>query len=703
MLRIADAACRSKRRRFAGRVIGRAVATVALFAIVLAVTAPADSRVVKVEIAARYAFAPDRSYGAAGAYEVLVGRLHYAVDPKHAANKPIIDIAHAPRAADGAVAFSGDFILMKPIDPGRGNGRLLLEVTNRGGLALLPFVNFASWSNRPETAGHGGDGLLLEAGFSLLWTGWNWDVTDGNGRLQITLPIAEVDGRPVTGRVVSELVPRWPTTVMPVAWGNSRGYAPAGVPEARLTVRPSQTAPRRQIPDNDWALLPGRSTADPYHLRLDAGFQPGQIYEISYQATGARVVGLGLAALRDAASFFKHATDSSNPLAGRIDRVIGFGISQSARVLQHMLWQGFHRDEDGRGVIDAVFAHVPGGGKGSFNHRFAQTTRHPSQHEDHQYPADFFPFATVPQSDPVTGQTADLLARARAAGPLPKIFYTQTSTDYWTRSASLLHTDVAGNRDLALDADARLYVFAGAQHAVGVAPSRGRFVLCRNPADYRFLLRALIGRLDDWLSGRRPPPASVYPTIADGSLGSLAAYRSRFPAVPGPNGPLAPPKKHLAPPRLDLGPRFATDGIIDSHPPRFGSVFETRLPLPDTDGIDRGGIRLPTLAAPLGTHLGWNHRTDGAIDAIGRWAGSYVPFAPDQATARQAGDPRRGLAERYGDRAGYLAAVEAAAQHLVRQGFLLNRDRPAILGRAARRFDRQTARPSDDGSCTYLR
>jgi len=663
----------------------------------------AEARVAGVEIEARYPFAAGRSYGAAGAYEVLVGRFHYTVDPELAANALITDIAHAPRAADGAVAFAGDFILMKPVDPGRGNRRLLLEVTNRGGLALLPFLNFAAWSNRPETAGHGGDGLVLEAGYSLLWTAWNWDVTAGNGRLQIALPAAEIDGRPVTGRVVSELVPRWPTTIMPVAWGNSRGYAAADAPAARLSVRPSQTAVRRQIPDSDWALLPGRSAADPYHVQLKTGFRPGQIYEISYQATGARVVGLGLAALRDAASFFKHAGDSSNPLAGQVDHIIGFGISQSARVLQHMLWQGFHRDEAGRGAIDAVFAHVPGGGKGSFNHRFAQTTRHPSQHEDHQYPADFFPFATVPQTDPVTGMSADLLARARTAGPLPKIFYTQTSTDYWTRSASLLHTDVGGESDLALDADARLYVFAGAQHAIGVAPKRGRFLLCRNPADYRYLLRALIGRLDDWLGGRRPPPNSAYPTIARGSLGSLAAYRQQFPEVPGPDGPLAPPKKHLAPPRLDLGPRFATDGIIDTHPPRFGPVFETRLPLPDTDGIDRGGIRLPALAAPLGTHLGWNHRTDGAIDAIGRWAGSYVPFASDQATARQTGDSRRSLAERYGDRAGYLAAVEAAALILVQQGFLLNRDRPAILGRAARRFDRQTAQQIDDGSCAYLR
>src|SRR3990172_6523637 len=47
------------------------------------------------------------------------------------------------------------------------------------------------------------------------------------------------------------------------------------------------------------------------------------------------------------------------------------------------------------------FTHVAGGGKGSFNPRFAQTPRHPSQHEDQLYPADFFPFATVAERDPV--------------------------------------------------------------------------------------------------------------------------------------------------------------------------------------------------------------------------------------------------------------------------------------------------------------
>jgi dUTP pyrophosphatase len=50
-----------------------------------------------------------------------------------------------------------------------------------------------------------------------------------------------------------------------------------------------------------------------------------------------------------------------------------------------------------------------------------------------------------------------------------------------------------------------------------------------------------------------------------------------------------------------------------------------------------------------------------------------------------------------------LAAVETAAKGLARQGFLLDRDLAAILNRAARRFDRQTARSGNDEGCAYLR
>jgi hypothetical protein len=391
------------------------------------------------------------------------------------------------------------------------------------------------------------------------------------------------------------------------------------------------------------------------------------------------IVGLGLAAIRDAIAFFRFETadraGAANPLAeaGVPDprEALIFGISQSGRVIQHMLWQALHVDEAGRMTFDGALVHVAGAGKGSFNHRFAQTTRHPSQLEDHQYPVDFFPFATVPAIDPVTGARGDLLARARAVNAVPRIFYTGTSTEYWTRAASLLHTDVTGKDDLPLDPHARLYVFAGAQHGNWRFAERGPYRNCGNPLDHRPPMRALLLALDAWVTEGREPPASVYPRLEDGTLGSVADYRRAFPKIPR----IAVPTGNLQPPRLDLGPRFASQGIADKQPPDLGPPYVTRVPLPDADGNDMGGIRLPAIAVPVGTYTGWNLRRPevGAPDKLARWSGSSMPLASNETMRTALADPRPSLEARYASRADYEGRIEAAAGALAADGFLRRR------------------------------
>ena len=105
---------------------------------------------------------------------------------------------------------------------------------------------------------------------------------------------------------------------------------------------------------------------------------PGRIYEFIYTAKDPVLSGAGLAAIRDYVSYVKQ-----NGVAGSsttaIRRAIGFGISQSGRVLRTMLYEGFNADEQGKQVFDGVWAHVSGGGHGGFNQRFAQPTRAVSQ------------------------------------------------------------------------------------------------------------------------------------------------------------------------------------------------------------------------------------------------------------------------------------------------------------------------------------
>ncbi len=144
---------------------------------------------------------------------------------------------------------------------------------------------------------------------------------------------------------------------------------------------------------------------------------------------------------------------------------IGFGISQSGRWLREFLYDGFNADESGRKVFDGVWADVAGAGRGSFNFRYAQPSRDGWPYLNVFYPTDVFPFTDTDETDPMTGKTGGLLDRARAARVLPKIFFTNDSSEYWGRAASLIHITADGKRDAPISPDTRIYFMAGVQHS----------------------------------------------------------------------------------------------------------------------------------------------------------------------------------------------------------------------------------------------
>jgi hypothetical protein len=82
---------------------------------------------VELAVAERFLFADGHEFGAVGAYERLAGRAHFAVDPHAAAQRGITDIDKAPVDAEGLVPFAGDFSILKPVDPGRGNRRIFCQ------------------------------------------------------------------------------------------------------------------------------------------------------------------------------------------------------------------------------------------------------------------------------------------------------------------------------------------------------------------------------------------------------------------------------------------------------------------------------------------------------------------------------------------------------------------------------------------------
>ncbi len=670
-------------------------------AALLALTAfslPVTAEVVQVVVESREPFAGGAEFGDVGPYEVVTGRLHYAVDPGHAANTRIVDIQYAPLEPDGRVHFSGDFCLLKPLDLTRGNHRLFYDVNNRGNKVALGNHNGA-WGNLPAP----GNGFLMEQGYSILWSGWNWDVRTGHGRMQVELPVASEDGKAIEQQIAAEMVlsfQKHKAKYQKVCWGNCRGYPaldPSDDSAAVLSVRDQPQESRRGgtargsrtvIPRQSWRFArveQWQVVPDPTFVYLESGFEPGRIYELVYKVREPRVVGLGMAAVRDAISFFRFAVaDSSgrvNPLTlvkpdgtyrPDAEKAYIYGSSQSGRFITHMIWQGFHVDEAGRMVFDGARIHIAGGGKGGFNHRFAQTTHHPSHLEGNYMPADHPPFNYLADGDPGSGAANDILRVAKELGRIPLIVIDNNELEYWTRSASLVHTSLDATRDASLHDNVRLYVASGAPHRSVASRARGVHEHSLNTIDTSPLLRALLMVLDRWASDGIEPPPSRYPRIDQGQMVTAAEHQRSYPAVPG----MRHSGANLQPPRVDYGPRFLSEGVMTVVPPRMGEPYPTLVPTFDGDGNSVGGVRLPDVAVPLGTYQGWNlrHEKYGAASFLGRFDGSFWAFPVTRDQARQNQDGRASVEQRYATQDVYVAKVEEKAQELVRERFLLPAD-----------------------------
>ena len=654
------------------------------------------TNLVQLEICDRRPFAGGARFGGSGAYERIAARAHHRVDPLASPQLGVTDIGLAPRDADGLVGFSADVFILQPADPALGNRRLLFDWGNRGNKRALQYFCDAEHSNNPETAAHAGNGFLFRRGYTIVFGAWQGDLLPGEGRMLLDLPVARHDDGPVTGLVRTEFIADEPgVTCLPLSGcGTTRSHPALSLDtaRARLTMRPYADAPRQSVPVGawsfarletgggldglgpDWGVAPSDS-----HIFLPGGFRPGWIYEVVYEGCDPLVMGLGHVAVRDLVSWLRYEEGAGNPL-GAIDRAYGYGRSQTGRAIRDFVWQGFNADARGRRVFDGLMPHVSGAGGKWLNQRFANAVvSGGQQHEDHYAPADRFPSAYSSCADPYGGGHDAILKRPDTD---PLILHTQTATEYWQRRGSLVHTDCEGN-DLAEPEGVRIYHWAGTQHTADPNQREPRRAICEhwlNIAQTSMLFRAMLDALDRWAEDGTPPPPSRYPRIADGTLVPYETWRRQFPSIPGGTVPQAPNKM----PALNFGPR-SRDGFLETEPPEVLAEegYPVLVPSVDADGNEIAGVRAPMIAAPIGTFAGWNIRRRGvAGGAMHEFSGSYIPFpdTPEERTAT--GDPRPSLLERYGDAAGYLQAVEAAAQALIEEGFMLEEDLPRVRGRA---------------------
>ena len=643
--------------------------TVALCLWMVGVPIESRAEITRLVIASREPAYEAVAFDAVGAYEWLIGHAEGVLDPRDRHNAAIVNLDKAPRNARGLVEYRMDVQILKPVDVSRSNGRLFYDVVNRGDKrALGTRVDGGQNINDPRLRSHLGTGFLLRRGYVLVWSGWQADLTAGNGRMRASFPVAvNAGGAPVVATQREEFI--FDHATNPATAALTYPSADLDPARASLTVRQHERDARQRPADLSWSY----DGASQIRIQRPRGFDAGAIYEFIYSARDPVVTGIAFAAVRDIVSFLRYAPaggESGNPLAGHIQKAMGLGISQSGRFLRDLVYQDFNLDERDRIVFDGLVPIVSGSRRTQVNRAFSMPGRFSRQHEDHSQPDHEFPFAYQTLRDPVSGRSDGVLARCAASRSCPKILHVDTDSELFSAGASLIVTDPAG-RPQALPDNVRAYLMAGSEHAVPDVPARGVCQQLSNPLNYAPHIRALVVALDEWVTNSTPPPDTRFPSVADGTLVPSTHPRAAFPPIPG----------------------FRYTGLVkqprvfdfsQQPPAESGVTYPVFVGVKDEDGNNVAGVRHPYLQAPVATHTGWNPRAAGyAENALCNVIGSHIPFAATRTEREATRDGRRSLEERYPTPDAYARAVADAAERLVADRLLLREDAERLAKEAA--------------------
>lgn len=598
-----------------------------------------------------------RTFGSVGTYDRIDAKVTLRLKPDDAHNAGIVDIDAAPRDAEGFVEAVTPVQILRPTQADAGNRRLFYEVLNRGSKLSWALFEDTKTINDLKKASDAGNGFLLRQGYTVVWAGWQGDVAAGGGNMALDAPVVP----DVTGLSREEF--DFDNAADPAVGHLSYPAASLDPKDASLTVREDETGERLSPKDLSFTYRDPQTIA----ISRPKGFDRGAIYEFIYKAKDPKVMGIGFAATRDVISFLRYdakdASGQANPLAGKIDYAIGFGLSQSGRYLQDFLYRGFNQDEKDRQVFDGLMPHISGGKKTFTNYRFSQPGRSPYQHNDMLYPGSEFPFTYPVTKDALTGQEDGLLKRCLETDSCPKVIKSDSEIEFYQQRASLVVTDTEG-KPLTMPDNVRLYFLSNLPHYQQAGAKAGLTDMCKypnNPLNAGPFVRALLVAMDAWVSDGTPPPASRYPSRSDDTLVQPTAQ-----AVGFPQNPAFPYTKRMAKPAL-----------IDFSvmPPVKKQYYPVFVPKTDADGIALAGVHLPVLDAPIATYTGWNPRRAG----YAQWelcgnTGSMVPFADSVAERHATGDPRLSVEERYATPGAREQLLQQAAQKLVKDRLLLEED-----------------------------
>lgn len=635
------------------------------------------ARVLSVVFEQRDTILEGKNWGDAGPYELLKGKVFFGTDPLLRQNRKIADIQYAPVNENGLVLTSSDIVVLKPIDPQKSRVALV-EVSNRGGkFSPSYFLNGTGRtldSNSPEIYG---DGLLLNFGVTIIWVGWQFDVPESEDLLNFITPTAKYpEGSPIIGRVRSDWTLDEATNNLGLGHHMQIAY-PVYDPTSELhvlTVRNDRNDQRVIVDRTLWDFGrwdDGQKVTDDRSIYSKDGFEAGKIYELVYYSSNPPVVGLGLSAIRDIITYAKYDVECIFP----VEFGIAAGVSQTGRFLRQFNYQEFNEDETGRRAFDGMMIITAGGGRGSFNHRFAQPSRDAHRYSAFFYPTDIFPFSGQSQTDPFTQESDGILAHLNPEF-IPKIIAVNTGYEYWGRSASLIHTDPAGQSDVKPHENERIYHIASGQHFVdGFPPSpTNKELYIGNPLEFRPNYRALFMNLLDWVVHEKTPPESNFPQIDAGEL--VTSEEVHYPKLPS----FMPAKEPQEAYRMDYGPEWV-HGIINHQPPVVGEAFRTLVPQVDPLGNEMSGIRNTEITVPLATYIPYSLRTglSGGNGEIADFRGTFIPLSIRE---KSDSDGRPVIRDLYSSKADYVKKVRIHLDALTDDRFILSEDVHRILERS---------------------
>jgi len=656
--------------------------------------------------------------GQAIPYQTLRGRAFGELDPADAHNTVITDI-QLGRDADGKVRYETTFTLTKPVDMSQASRFMWHDVPNRGGNVII---------NATER-GLGDVGLA---------SGWQADnagataipaVHSASTQHWVQVPMArDAGGQLVTGRVLARIVNRSGVDSQPLnVMGNPMPYLPASLDTtgAVLTTHTKETVNGQitegtVIASTDWsfghcsASNPFPGTPDdineanlpanlPIHVCVKGGFDSNLLYQVVYTAKNAYVLGVGMAAFRDVGSFFKFQTaddfGTANPVAGSVIASSMRGSSQSGNFTRQFIYSGMNQDEANRMLHNGAWPQIAGR-RVATNVRWGQPDGVLELYQMGSEGAQWW----VDYPDAARDLPANsIFHRCNLTGTCPKVVEHFGGSEVFALKMTMEWVGTSADFDIPLTRNVRRYYIGSTTHGGGgggfvhlpaatgancPGNNWGNGTFRANPMPSTQMINVIRLAMRAWLMNGTTPPPSRYPTLIGGTLVSPTRLDMGFPAgVPGVPETVFDPENFVFPVLdYDWGPQFNRadgSGVPTNLPPAIMKVIPMKVPRVDADGNELGGVPTVLRDAPLGTYLGWNITAAGFHKGqVCNYVGGYIPFATTLAERQATGDPRLSLVERYGDHAGYVAAVTQAANNAFSQGYLLAEDRDALIAQA---------------------